>query len=581
MATVLDHRTDSGSDAAWARSTAGAGAYRPRRARSGRGWTLLVGAGLAVAFAVHLRRFGSWVVDDAGISMAYAVHLAHGAGLVAQPGAPAVEAFSDPLWVGLLALTSRAGLLGGAVGGVAGYVLVVKGLALAFHAVVLGCLVVVIRRVLAVVTGRPARQGPVLAVWGATGLLLAANPSYVVWMGSGLENPLFAAEVAGMAALATTALPTPDRRALLGLGALAGAAALTRPDGLVYVAVVVVVALLADGVGLRARAALAGWGLLAWAAVFGSYLAFRLGYFGAWVPNTAVAKDQGLPGIGDLTRLETLARAYGWPLVLLAACGTTVAWVRAARSGNRAALRVIGAGVAILGMGVAAFVVLPTDWMVELRFLTPVWPLLSTAAVLGGVQLAALASTRATRAVAALVLVALGAMALPNWRARTAAFRASPTLPLCWVAARYGTQLEAVVRILDLPPRSTAVLLPDIGGVLLAADYKVVDLAGLADPAIARLLRDGSPAALADHVLEDVRPVVVHLHGDWTARSGLRHDPRFAAAYVDVNRGEDWVRRDAVAATADPDATLARLRAVATASDLPGDRAGCGPALFG
>ena len=41
----------------------------------------------------------SWVIDDAGISLAYSRTLAAGEGLRAQPGAPPVEGFSNPLWV--------------------------------------------------------------------------------------------------------------------------------------------------------------------------------------------------------------------------------------------------------------------------------------------------------------------------------------------------------------------------------------------------------------------------------------------------------------------------------------------------
>ena len=41
----------------------------------------------------------SWVIDDAGISLAYSRTLAAGEGLRAQPGAPPVEGFSNPLWM--------------------------------------------------------------------------------------------------------------------------------------------------------------------------------------------------------------------------------------------------------------------------------------------------------------------------------------------------------------------------------------------------------------------------------------------------------------------------------------------------
>ena len=585
MATVLERRVDegwSGDDRPRPVGPADAGARGPVPSRRG-AIAVIAGFGvLLAAFALHLAAYGAWVVDDAGISMAYALNLAHGHGLVAQPGASPVEAFSDPLWVLLLAGFARVGILGRTyLFGVAGYVAVVKGLALAFHGVVLACTGVAIRRILTVVRGRPPALGVFLAVWGATGLLLAANPSYVVWMGSGLENALFAAEVAAMAAVATVALPVPDRRSLLGLGALAGAAALTRPDGIVYAGIVVVVALLADVPGIRRRAALAGWGLLAFAAVFGTYLAFRRAYFGAWIPNTAVAKAQQLPSIAELARLDTVVRAWGWPLVAVAAVGGAVACVRMVRCRNRDGLRVVTAGVALIGAGLAAFVVLPVDWMAELRFLTPVWPLLSAAAALGVAQLADLAESRSVRVAIAVTLALFAGLVIPGWRERTQGFRASPTLPLCTVATRYGLHFDRLARVLEREPAATSVLLPDIGGVLLATDLRVVDLAGLADPTIARFVRDQASADLARYVLDDVRPTLVDIHGDWVARSGLLRNPRFRADYVAVLGGEDWVRRDAVAATADPAATLARLRAAGAAVELPPATAACAGALFG
>ena len=586
MAVVVEQR-DAGVEAAVAPGpgTRAGGPGAPRAVPTASASTVavvVVGLALLAAFVAHLARFGAWVVDDAGISMAYAINLARGHGLVAQPGAAQVEAFSDPLWVGLLALTSRAGLLGSTdVLGMPGYVLVVKGFAVVFQAVVLGGSWVLIRRILTVVGHGP--PAPVLAhgCWAAVGLLLAANPSYVIWMGSGLENPLFAAEVVGLAALAAVALPTPGRRAMVGLGLLAAAAALTRPDGAVYAGVVLLVALLAAAPSARARLTMGAWGMGTFAVVFGAYLAFRRASFHAWVPNTAVAKGQQLPGLSDLERLDPLARAFGLPLMIVAGVGVVVCGVRLVRARDANALRVVTAVLGVCGAGILAYVVLPADWMAELRFLTPVWPLLSVAAVLGVVQLAALASTPALRAAVAVALVFFAVSAVSGWRTRSDGFRAGPTLPLCDVAVRYGTTTDAVARALGRDPAATRVVLPDIGGVLLGARVEVVDLAGLADPTIARLIADDRAGAIADHILTAARPVVVHVHGDWVARSGLTDDPRFAERYVDVRSGEDWVARAAIDATPDPAATLAQLRRLVASAAPPGPRAACGEVLFG
>ena len=56
-----------------------------------------------IVYMAHAAVFRRWLIDDAGISFAYSRNLAQGFGLVAQPGVPRVEAYSNFLWVVLLA----------------------------------------------------------------------------------------------------------------------------------------------------------------------------------------------------------------------------------------------------------------------------------------------------------------------------------------------------------------------------------------------------------------------------------------------------------------------------------------------
>ncbi len=67
-------------------------------------------------FVGHGSCFAGWEMDDAGISYAYARNLATGHGLVAQPGAEAVEGFTNLLWVVLLASVRWSAPIGLAVG---------------------------------------------------------------------------------------------------------------------------------------------------------------------------------------------------------------------------------------------------------------------------------------------------------------------------------------------------------------------------------------------------------------------------------------------------------------------------------
>lgn len=588
MTTTLTDRLTAQPDA----STAGphVDPAPPGSSNRDRGARRLVVAGvftvLLAAFAAHLAVYGAWIVDDAGISMAYAVNLAHGHGLVAQPGTTAVEGFSNPLWVLLFAALTKVGLFGRAeILGMPEYVVVTKALAIALQAVVLSCMAVVIRRVLAVVRRGKPNFAIFIACWTGAGLLLAANPSYVIWMSSGLENPLLAAEVAALAAVAMTTLPHPRPRAMVAIGGLCGLAALTRPDGIVYAPLIVVVALLAMDATQRQRARFVMWSGAAFACTFGAYLVFRIAYFGAWLPNTAVAKQQGLPSLSDLNRLADVAQGFGFPLTALAVAGGVAAWVTMRRDGNRAAVRVIFGGFAVLAAALAAYVVLLTDWMKELRFLTAAWPLLSVAAILGIAQLATLVRTQRIR-VAVVVALSMWTLLIgPSWWDRAQQFADQPTISLCFVATTYGQHFNDAARVLDLDPRSTSVLLPDIGGVLLASDLKVFDLAGLTDREIARFMRDGGQGALADHILNQLRPTFIHIHDDWLVWSGLDGNPRLPAdyveVYVDADGAQEWVRRDALAGSGNPAAALVALTASARALENRRSPAVCAGALFG
>jgi hypothetical protein len=346
---------------------------------------------------------------------------------------------------------------------------------------------------------------------------------------------------------------------MVGLGALAGVAALTRPDGAVYAVVVVAVPLLAQDATRRRRASLVAWGAVSFACLFGAYLVFRLAYFGMLLPNTAVAKSQALPSIGNLRRIVDVSYALGGIGLLVAYCGCVAAFVVLRRNGNAGARRVLIAGLVPLAAALVTYFVLEADWMAELRFLTPAWPLLSLAWVLGAAQLIALLRSRRLQLAAAVVIVALSLMAVPQWADRTRDFRADPTIPLCVVATRLGHHLADVARALGRDEASLTVASPDIGGILLESDAHVLDLGGLVDRRIARWLKYERASEIARYVLDDARPAVIFVRGSWILSSGLS-DERLGTDYVEVTEGFEWVRRDLLERAPDPSAALARIR---------------------
>jgi hypothetical protein len=278
-----------------------------------------------------------------------------------------------------------------------------------------------------------------------------------------------------------------------------------------------------------------------------------------------------------MARGNQIVSSFGWPLTSIAVLGAAVAIWTMHRHGNTVGIRVVIAGATVLFAAVAAFMVLLPDWMGELRYLTPVWPLLSAAAILAIVQLVALHQARHRQATFTVLLSVLAVVALPNWWQRSQSFRAAPTLPLCYVAQRYGKQFNTAARTLGLNPSTTSVLLPDLGGTLLVSHLKVIDLAGLTNSQIARFWRDGNQPALVRFVLDDLRPTFIHTHAYWTLASGLNHNnAQMNADYIQLIPGQDWVRRDAVTSAHRLSMVKAQLHAnVATARSLPGGTA-CG-----
>jgi hypothetical protein len=506
-------------------------------------------------FIVHATTYGWWIIDDAGISFAYAFNAADGHGLVAQPGASPVEGFSNPLLVMLFAVLAGLGVVNrGDLASVSDYVLVAKVLAVAFHAMVAAAVVSMVRSIAETRAERCARRSmPV--VWAVdiaaltAGVLLAAFPPYVIWMVSGLENPMYAAGVAGLSAVVArgaqtgrvTALPT-----VIAVGLLAGATTLTRPDGIVYLLALPVLAVMDRS---RPSARVVGRlvpGLLAAAAVVLPYVLVRRVVFGRWLPNTATAKAQPLPTVGDLSRVADVPASFGWVFTAVAIGGSAAALIAPRRFHLRR--RPLAAVWVFVVLAAVAYAVLAPDWMPEMRFATPAWPLLATLVAVGAVALAdlVLEGRAATRRVVPAVAVAVVIIVGWSWRDRALAFRARPTAPLCDVAERTGIWYAVAADELGMHRASVSLLAPDLGGALLASPLEVIDLAGLTDEEIARSLHDGDRQALTDYVLEVRRPTFVRVHSYWIEASGLVADPRFTRDYVALLGTTDYVRRDAV-----------------------------------
>ena len=555
MSSVPDAPARSGGE-----SPADVRGAEPPRGACAR-WGGLVAVGVpSVVLGVHSASYGQWIIDDAGITFAYARSLAAGAGPVLQPGVPAVEGYSDPAWLALLVGAHRLGLFDhGAWFGVPDLVALPK---------VLGWLCGVGVFLCFLAAARAAGDRPVLVATVA-GVLTAAIPSFAIWTTSGLENGLLALAVVGISTVllrAATAERLHEPTVAAACGALAALAALTRPEGVVYLAAypAVVLILRPPGGRLPVRAVLIS--LVTAAVPLGAYLLWRVAAFGDVLPNPARAKAQGMPTLEGLGLPAVLVTYVGWSACVLGLVLVAAACTRRPRT--RPAFVAL---TVPLGLAVVAFAVLAPDWMPQYRFATPIWPLGVLATTLAAAALWGGATWRHRRLLAAVAVPVL-LLSVLSWSDRAAAFRAEPTDPMCGIALNTGLTINTYADLLGV--REGTLLAVDGGGTALTSRLRFVDLAGLADRAIARYWQDNDMAGLRDHIFARVRPTFVRLWTGWAelARSGLLVDPRLARDYVLIwgpaGGGGTWVRRDAVSTPA------SRLGLMQAARRAPGIAAG-------
>lgn len=494
--------------------------------------------GGSALIAVHASFYGRWLVDDSGITFSYARNIAQGHGPVLQPGATPVEAFSNPAWLALLVAGRLIGLFDhGTLFGVPDYVLYPKALALA-------CCVGILAAFYTAAHSVSSRPGLVTFVSGGA---LAAIPSFVIWSFSGLENSLYALAVVTLAVVLVRAVVNKwvlSSRAAILTGALAALAALTRPDGAIYVATYpLVVLVFTSRANVFQTIRWVALSVATFLAPYGGYVAWRYAEFGQLLPNTAIAKDQALPTIDDLARAANLIEYTGWLLVVVAAACTGVVLSRPSRlrSGLIALL-------VTLALSVTAYCILNPDWMPQYRFATPVWPLATLTATLAISRVVGWATSRGRLAVSLTLAVAV-LSSLAGLAEQASEFRDNPTVPLCLVADRYGRTVNAYADILGL--RHASLLTPDLGGTALTSRLQLVDLTGLANRRIAEFWAADDMAELRDYIFEVVKPTFIHTHGGWSARTGIPSDPRLAENYHVVHttssgQNGDWVRKDAV-----------------------------------
>ena len=213
---------------------------------------------VAVVFAGLLFR-SAWIADDASITLRTVLNVTHGFGLTYNI-AERVQTFTHPLWLFLL---TAAYLVIGNV----------------FVATIVVSIVVSVAAFL-IAIGRAS------TIWqaGVTAIVLFFSRAFVDFAVSGLENPLFYLLLA-VAVWMFVAWPPTDRRRLPGVWTVVSLLYLTRPDAILLVLPLALVATVQMRNWRRA-----GLSVLIGAIPGLVWTMFATIYYGFPFPNTAYAK---------------------------------------------------------------------------------------------------------------------------------------------------------------------------------------------------------------------------------------------------------------------------------------------------
>jgi len=265
--------------------------------------TLIVLAVVALRTSLFLVAAWPHTTDDAYITLRYARHLAEGVGLLWNAGEAPVEGYSNFLFV----------LLGTGVmrSGTANPMLVLKAL---------GVMALLGSGVLTFFIGR-RWLGPAAATVPV--LLLSGYSGTVLWAVSGLETSVYQFLVLMAVFLV---LQAEDRREashrrslLIAAGVTGFLLSLTRPEGPVVVLVLLIyVAFSFNEEGRRLSVRSLNWVKVPFLSLYLPYTAWRILYFGRFLPNSVACKAGHTAAPFDLVS-DFLA--FAWIYVALAVLG--------------------------------------------------------------------------------------------------------------------------------------------------------------------------------------------------------------------------------------------------------------------
>lgn len=470
-------------------------------------------------YIAHSLVFRNWIIDDAGISFVYSRNLAEGFGLVSQPGRIPVEGYSNPTWV---------------------FMMVPFFWLNSFDPMITPKIISAIMTLASFVifySGLKNIQGIGIVNRAVVLFMLAITTPFVIWTSSGLENPLYVLLIVLLFFILT--LENHSRNHYLAIGIISGLIAMTRPDGMLFIALYPIWLWLN-----RQDVNNPLWQALTLFAVsvlltFGSYFLFRMFYFGYPLPNTYYAKESVgfsyfisvafLIPLADIKLLDLFGSVFGvvrlWGFLITM---STTLWLIAQGKFNRSYWII----TIFLTWTTAIYMLLPFDWMAEYRFATAFYPFfyIFLMLVTGGCiqQLKKPWKQRVSFFALSLFIALSAGIFLP----RTLAFAESPTVTFDSVTERFALRFNDYAENLNLEDAS--LLAPDLGGTLYYSNLTVYDLAGLTDPTIARTLYIQDKTELHDYIFEIIQPTFIHIHGNFTFSASLEDSPRFEEDYIAI-----------------------------------------------
>jgi hypothetical protein len=481
-------------------------------------WAVLIVL-LVALLAVHLRIL-TGLTDDSYISFRYSRNLAQGQGLRWNPAGERVEGYTNFSWVLIGAL---------------GYLLVpdrlpqvMSGLGVFF---LLATLWIFFRMLTVQFPGPRLRSGAAL-------FLPAASGPLVLWSTSGLETMMFAMLTAAGFLSLLLHLRTGKSGYYLQIWIVSLLLFLTRPDGIVFAAVMGFYFLLWEK-GLFRRERLLPF-LMVFLLPFLAYNLWRIAYFGDWLPNTFYAKATG----GAFNQIRKGAMyvldfllTYILPLVPLVAYGI-VRRKRGEPGGNH--FRTVC--LLFLGSFTAYVVLVGGDYMAMYRFFVPLLPLVYILAAGRFVQ-----ATGSGKGAAGWVLLAAAVIVtfLPSTPLDRHVWGGNHTYHYgCYEGYRteqwYLNRYITIGRLFARMKRSgtDSIVIPAIGAVGYYSGMDVVDYYGLTEPKIARMAKKTFGENFPGHEKTDVdfilskKPTYLMGYKRFSASRVKWDHPMFESQYI-------------------------------------------------